>query len=553
MKSIIMRLIKKMIPVSIKRKIKTHINEFSYNRQTKTFSTSVKRRGIIQDGLTLLRSDHRAVVFAIEPSFNLDQIRNRSFRTITGMIATAELIFWTLPSKTSHPSLICLLSDERETFWKLLKSSSELKHWYVAPVDNRGRLLKGSKLVDDFHMPSDISAVRIFERVAYAENMSFRSGALQGVEIRFWIENHDVQTDKSIISCPVWHDFADTLPNPKKNFVEFQDSVAKLDNDNVSQVRSKIDIVYTWVDGSDFEWQGRKLEAENRSDEALQIAEAKVGARFRDNEELRYSLRSVYQYAPWVNKIYIVTDNQRPIWLQTDEKIEIVDHKDIWPDEDGLPSFNSHAIESCLHRIPGLSEHFLYFNDDVMLTRPIDPDLFFHPNGITKVFLSRAKIDSQDIHPNDNASSVAAKNARKVLTDRGMLSFSRKFFHAPGALRRSVCEKLESEFSNIYSATRKSQFRSGNDVAPAGSFYFNYGLSAGNCVPGTIKYDYIDPSTEDGRWRMQRLLSGRNFDCVVINDGAAVDVDYDEENSSDFIKTSLQKLLPVPGPWEKSI
>ncbi|MFD0331960.1 hypothetical protein ACFQZC_36840 [Streptacidiphilus monticola] len=89
---------------------------------------------------------------------------------------------------------------------------------------------------------------------------------------------------------------------------------------------------------------------------------------------MRYSLRSIHQYAPWVRRIHLVTAGQRPVWLNTDHPdIRVVDHREIFSDPDALPTFNSHAIESQLHHIDGLAEHFLYLNDDVLFGRLVSP------------------------------------------------------------------------------------------------------------------------------------------------------------------------------------
>jgi hypothetical protein len=110
--------------------------------------------------------------------------------------------------------------------------------------------------------------------------------------------------------------------------------------------------------------------------------------RFRDIDELRYSLRSLEQHASFIRRIYLVTDNQVPSWLNlTNPRLTIVSHRDIFPNATHLPSFSSPAIESHLHRIPGLSKRFLYFNDDVMLGRNIHLDDFITSRG-QRVFLS---------------------------------------------------------------------------------------------------------------------------------------------------------------------
>lgn len=112
-------------------------------------------------------------------------------------------------------------------------------------------------------------------------------------------------------------------------------------------------------------------------------------SRFVDNGELRYSLRSVERYAPWVRNIYIVTNGQVPNWLNVNHpRIHIIRHEDIFLDKSHLPTFSSPAIESHLHRIPGLSKKFIYLNDDVMFGNEIWPDDFYTQGSGQKVYLS---------------------------------------------------------------------------------------------------------------------------------------------------------------------
>ena len=112
-------------------------------------------------------------------------------------------------------------------------------------------------------------------------------------------------------------------------------------------------------------------------------------SRFADNQELRYSLRSVERFAPWVRQIFIVTNGQIPSWLNLDNpRIKIVTHAEIFSNKSHLPTFSSPAIESHLHKIPGLSKKFIYLNDDVMFGADVWPDDFYtHAKG-QKVFLS---------------------------------------------------------------------------------------------------------------------------------------------------------------------
>jgi UDP-N-acetylglucosamine-lysosomal-enzyme len=112
-------------------------------------------------------------------------------------------------------------------------------------------------------------------------------------------------------------------------------------------------------------------------------------SRFEDNEELRYSLRSVERHAPWIRHVFIVTNGQIPSWLNLDyERVTVVTHAEIFPNASHLPTFSSPAIESHLHRIPGLSDRFIYMNDDVMFGRDVWPDDFISPSGRQKIYLT---------------------------------------------------------------------------------------------------------------------------------------------------------------------
>ena len=148
----------------------------------------------------------------------------------------------------------------------------------------------------------------------------------------------------------------------------------------------EIDLVYLWVDGSDPVWLTKKQQVTGIiSDQS----ETNNKGRYINNDELRYSLRSVERYVPWVRKIFIVTDNQCPDWLDRDHpKIRVVDHREIMPEE-ALPCFNSSVIEYFLHRIPGLADRFLFANDDMFFNQSLSPEFFFDEQGIPYVRLKK--------------------------------------------------------------------------------------------------------------------------------------------------------------------
>lgn len=135
-----------------------------------------------------------------------------------------------------------------------------------------------------------------------------------------------------------------------------------------------IDFVVLWVDGNDLSWQDKMLSYKGTSEQSNPT-------RFRDWNIFKYWFRSVEVFAPWVHRVFLITDNQIPSWINTNHsKLKIIDHKDFIPAE-YLPTFNSHTIELNIHRIEGLSEHFVVFNDDTFINAPITPEYYFK-NGL---------------------------------------------------------------------------------------------------------------------------------------------------------------------------
>ena len=139
-----------------------------------------------------------------------------------------------------------------------------------------------------------------------------------------------------------------------------------------------IDFVVTWVDMNTPEWKNEFARyAGGQDNEKNGVSEA----RFRDYGFLKYWFRGVEKFAPWVRKIHFVTYGQKPEWLDvSNPKINWVDHRDFIPQQ-FLPTYNSVVIERYMHKIPGLAEHFVYFNDDFYITSPISQERFFK-NGL---------------------------------------------------------------------------------------------------------------------------------------------------------------------------
>ena len=142
-----------------------------------------------------------------------------------------------------------------------------------------------------------------------------------------------------------------------------------------NKMDQKIDFVITWVDGNDPDWLNDR--AQYVTEEQTKKADVAGKSRYEDHGLLRYWFRGVENFAPWVNKIYFVTYGHLPTWLNVNHpKLVVVNHKDFLP-EQYRPTFNSVPLNLNLHRIKGLSNQFVYFNDDMFLVKPCKPNLFF--------------------------------------------------------------------------------------------------------------------------------------------------------------------------------
>lgn len=160
-----------------------------------------------------------------------------------------------------------------------------------------------------------------------------------------------------------------------------------------------IDIVIPWVDGSDLAWQQR------RSQHVSLPEHESADQRYRDFGTLKYLLRSIAQYAPWVNKIYLVTDQQRPSFIKDSKRLVVVDHTSFIPNE-YLPTYNSNVIELHCWRIPGLNEHFILLNDDFLFTNPVWPSDFFTADGEKVVDMTSQFL----LMPRDDFAHTAVNN-----------------------------------------------------------------------------------------------------------------------------------------------
>ena len=231
-----------------------------------------------------------------------------------------------------------------------------------------------------------------------------------------------------------------------------------------------VDIVYLWCDGKDPEFLRRKAEFSEEAERAEEKAVSQI--RFFDNEELKYSLRSLEKYAPWIRHVFIVTDRQKPAWLDTENpRVTIVDHSEIMPKE-LIPCFNSSVIERYIGFIPGLSEHFLYANDDMFFGQKVSKDFFFRGgkpivrlrhHHIAKNICTLAQFRE---YVADDFFGKSVANAYEMLITKNRLKDDWQYFE----LHHNIDAYTKTDFVNVFLKykdeldRRISRFRTESDV-----------------------------------------------------------------------------------------
>ena len=307
----------------------------------------------------------------------------------------------------------------------------------------------------------------------------------------------------------------------------------------------KIDLVYTWVNGNDVKWQKEKEKWAKKENADYAVNNV---CRFFDNEELRYSLRSIEKNAPWINKIYIITNGQVPEWLDTSHpKIKIITHDQIMP-KDALPTFNSDAIETCIANIPELSEYFLYANDDFFLNQYVEPDYFFdeHNNPILRV--TPKKWAKNTI---TNSYCMNLQHVIKIIKDKYGIKCMYEPIHNIEAYRKSYCQACLREFADEVKKTLYSRFR--------GSPYFQrfmytlYMIShkIGRAIECPIHYKGNPISVLylglHNKINMQNVLNKANPVLFCVNDSERTQNDHRL-----FLQDFLVSLFPSKSSFEKT-
>ncbi|MBY8866345.1 MULTISPECIES: stealth conserved region 3 domain-containing protein [Streptomyces] len=411
----------------------------------------------------------------------------------------------------------------------------------------------GVLLAERLEPVGDVAGFRVFRPVV-TSSRTLRFGPAYGCDIEFWRQVPEEEGGDGQFVAPLRPSAAGSrLPSltadarlrvRDREYPTLEPFTKKLVND----ITFPIDVVYTWVDDTDPAWAERR--ARRRAD--LGLAPAASGdeaARFRNRDELRYSLRSLAMFAPWVRKVYLVTDDQQPAWLNTAHPgIEVVSHRDIFSDPSCLPSFNSHAIESQLHHIDGLAEQFLYLNDDFFIGRPIGPQKFFQSNGRTRFFWTSTTVPIGEATEEDEGYFAAAKNNRRLLEERFGVTVTNSFAHAPYALRRSVLEQIEADFPESVARTAANPMRGWQDVSMVSSLHHHYGYLTGTAVPSGIRCAYIDVGSYDRHPELTRLLTARGHDVFCLAESPTAEVPAEEQ--ARIIEAFLRAYFPVKSPYE---
>ena len=330
-----------------------------------------------------------------------------------------------------------------------------------------------------------------------------------------------------------------------------------------------IDFVILWVDGSDPNWLKEKNKYQNSEEN-----ESNSINRYRDWWLLPYWFRAVEKFTPWVRKIHFVTWGHLPAFLDLNApKLNIVRHDEFIPSE-CLPTFSSHAIEINIHRIPDLAEHFVYFNDDTFLLRPMSEENFFKDalpctyGGEVPLQLSgeigiwqHAMVNDLGIVNKNFSKRESVQKYRKKYTDKSyrwkdnlrtivleklypdyFTGF--KILHAPSAYLKKQFEEVWNAEPEKLCSTSKNRFRTCNDVNQWVVLWWQ--IVSGNFSPAVIDNQVmvINDETID---ELCNTIKEQKHDFICPNDP---DDDIDFDALANKLKNAFESLLPEKSVYE---
>ena len=332
----------------------------------------------------------------------------------------------------------------------------------------------------------------------------------------------------------------------------------------------KIDFVVLWVDGADPQWQRQQAQyAPEAEDNGSDIN------RFRDWELMRYWFRCTERFAPWVNRVYFVTNGQVPSWLNPEHpKLKLVKHSDYIPAE-FLPTFNSNVIELWLHKLPGLSEHFVLFNDDMFLTAPVEPSDFF-VNGLPR---ESALLDIATAASSDDCLPHMLINKRAILNMhfckkdvlkrhagmfftlqygkdliRNVLLAPFQYFstfrdpHLPSSHRKSTFRQVWTAERELLMACSQNRFRSKGDLTHW--LMKCWQICEGNFVVRPTSWGCHYELWEDSIDGICADLAVGKYKAVCLND-SKTDIDFDALKSR--LTQAFDALVSQPSGFERDI
>jgi Stealth protein CR2, conserved region 2 len=333
--------------------------------------------------------------------------------------------------------------------------------------------------------------------------------------------------------------------------------------DQGSRFPYEVDFVVLWVE-DDRAHQNARAATSERQESARSLQRFGFDnqtARFRDNDELRACLRSVFWCLPWIRRVHVVVaDYQYPDrYVREDPlpegyhgpEICVVDHSSILPAAD-LPTFNSQAIEAHLHRIPGLAERFIYSNDDFMAGTQLQPSYFFDSStGAPRYNLDDSFVPDRRKKPSMSKHSMAWVNNSRVLDMMfGPTSSSRRNYPSHvmvPMLRTSFVEVWNDSMMRVLlRRTSSSPFRTSSNIYLIGFLvYWNIYLHAAQrrSHHGCLFHDVQEG--DDIRGLMRHVLSTAP-PLLCLNDGA-----YDR-NTARTLRVSMRAFFPLPAAWEPS-
>jgi Stealth protein CR2, conserved region 2/Stealth protein CR1, conserved region 1/Stealth protein CR4, conserved region 4 len=310
-----------------------------------------------------------------------------------------------------------------------------------------------------------------------------------------------------------------------------------------------IDIVYLWVDGNDPAWRLKRAcsaAAMDSTDRDRLAPHGNVEGRYRDNDELRYSLRALERFFPAHGHVYVVTDAQTPHWLRHTNRVTVIDHRDLIPAAQ-LPIFDSGHIESYVHRIPGLSERFFYFNDDVFFGAPVHVNDWFFDGGSYAAWSDEALVSDEPPHSNASAPDNACRLS-KLWLDAAIHRFN-TFAHAPRPLLKSALMALEAQAPELFAQARRTVFRAWGQPSLICDFALRWGMQNGVVRSRDYRYLYVSSGGADAAQQLGNLMaSWGQVDFFCINDTTDDALAQDARLLS--AREALQHMFPRPSSFE---